>query len=508
MNIAAYCRVSTDKEDQLNSLETQKKFFAEYAQKNGHNLIRLYADEGISGTKTKNRKAFLQLMQDANRNSFEMLVVKDISRFARNTVDLLQNVRTLKALGIETLFLTANMTVLGQSEFVLTIFGALAQEESANMSKRVKFGKKENAKKGRVPNLVYGYNKTKGDYFNLTINQREAQIVRQIYRWYIREGHGAAKIANMLNEQGERTKRGCKFSQNAVCRILTNEIYTGKIINGKEEVADFLTGVRKAKGSENWMIMDKPELRIISNETFENAAKTLESRKTAFNIRHERHSNQYIFSTLIKCKDCGWSFRRVVRKYKNTYIKWVCSGHNGRGADSCPNAVVLDENELIQQIDTYLQDMVKNEAELEKMIKSAFMKKYKSNHDNEKYHEELEVRLQKYQRTRQKYMDMYADDLISREELNEAIGDMKDKVAEIESKLNFVKQNLDKGGRLDHILKKHMREMKTITSIQDMSNARLKNIIDRIEVDHEGNIDIYLKMLSDFGVEELKGQKV
>ena len=170
MNIAAYCRVSTDKEDQLNSLEAQKEFFSEYTKRTGDNLVRLYAAEGISGTKIKNRKEFLRMMADAEHGLFDMVVVKDISRFARNTVDLLQNVRKLKALGIETQFLTANMTSMGNSEFVLTIFGALAQEESANTSKRVKFGKKMNAEKGRVPNIVYGYDKTIGDYFNL--NQR------------------------------------------------------------------------------------------------------------------------------------------------------------------------------------------------------------------------------------------------------------------------------------------------------------------------------------------------
>lgn len=109
-----------------------------------------------------------------------MVIVKDISRFARNTVDFLQSIRQLKALNIETVFLTANQTVLGNSEFVLTIFGALAQEESANTSKRIKFGKKINAEKGRVPNFVYGYDKTNGDYFNLTVNQNEAKIVNEI----------------------------------------------------------------------------------------------------------------------------------------------------------------------------------------------------------------------------------------------------------------------------------------------------------------------------------------
>lgn len=212
MNIAAYCRVSTDKADQLNSLEAKKEFFSEYTKRTGDTLVRLYADEGISGTKIKNRKEFLRMMSDAEHGLFDMVVVKDISRFARNTVDLLQNVRKLKSLGIETQFLTANMTSMGNSEFVLTIFGALAQEESANTSKRVKFGKKMNAEKCRVPNIVYGYDKTIGDYFNLAINKEESKVVKQIYKWYTEEGYGAAKIANMLNEKGYKTKRNCKWS--------------------------------------------------------------------------------------------------------------------------------------------------------------------------------------------------------------------------------------------------------------------------------------------------------
>lgn len=123
MNIAAYCRVSTDKADQLNSLEAQKQFFTEYTKRTGDTLVRLYADEGLSGTKIKNRKEFQQMMADADTGLFDMVVVKDISRFARNTVDLLQNIRRLKSLGIETQFLTANMTSMGNSEFVLTISG-------------------------------------------------------------------------------------------------------------------------------------------------------------------------------------------------------------------------------------------------------------------------------------------------------------------------------------------------------------------------------------------------
>ena len=311
MNIAAYCRVSTDKADQLNSLEAQKEFFSEYTKRTGDTLVRLYADEGISGTKIKNRKEFLRMMSDAEHGLFDMVVVKDISRFARNTVDLLQNVRKLKSLGIETQFLTANMTSMGNSEFVLTIFGALAQEESANTSKRVKFGKKMNAEKGRVPNIVYGYVKTIGDYFNLEINKEEAAVIKQIFKMYTEEGYGALKIANHLNEQGVRTKRGCTWSQNAICRILDNELYTGKVINGKQEVTDFLTGKRTEKDETEWMVVERPDLRIIEPEIYEKAKEVRAAKSKSFHLTSERESNKYLFSTLIKCKECGWSFRRI-----------------------------------------------------------------------------------------------------------------------------------------------------------------------------------------------------
>lgn len=502
MNIAAYCRVSTDKSDQLNSLEAQKKFFTEYTEKSGYNLVRLYADEGISGTKTKNRKEFLRLMRDAHHGLFDMVVVKDISRFARNTVDLLQNVRTLKALGIETTFLTANMTVLGQSEFVLTIFGALAQEESANTSKRVKFGKKMNAEKGRVPNIVYGYDKTIGDYFNLTINEEEAKTIHQIYEWYLNEGFGAAKIANMLNEKGLKTKRNCSWSQNAVCRILTNELYTGKIINGKQEVSDFLTGARENKDESEWLVAERPDLRIIEPEQYEKAQQLLHGRHDAFHMKRERQSNKYLFSTLIKCKECGWSFRRTVRTYKNTYIRWVCSGHNGKGADSCPNAITVDEEELIQVLEEYFAEILQNKKRVISYVVNEFTKVYKAKDDNANYEKELTVRLAKLKKVRQKYMDMYADDLISREELNEKIGGMKSEMERLENDLKLVQYNLDKGDQLETIIKKTFQNIEDVASVRDMTNEQLKQIIQKIEVDKDGNVDIYLRLLGDLGLDE------
>lgn len=502
MNIAAYCRVSTDKSDQLNSLETQKEFFLEYTKRTGDNLIKLYADEGISGTKIKNRMEFQRMLADAEKGLFDMVVVKDISRFARNTVDLLQSVRKLKSLGIETQFLTANMTSMGNSEFVLTIFGALAQEESANTSKRIKFGKKMNAEKGRVPNIVFGYDKTIGDYFNLSINENEAMAIRQIFQWYTEEGYGGSKIANMLNERGIKTKRGNNWSQNSVCRILTNEIYTGKIINGKEEIADFLTGQRKEKNESEWFVTIRPELRIIEDEVFDKAQDILKGRHDSFKITHERQSNKYLFSTLIKCKECGWSFRRTVRQYKNTYVRWVCSGHNGKGADSCPNAVTVDEEELIQALQEYFQEILSKKKKVINYVIKEFQRVYKAKDENIEYEKQLNAELNKLRKSREKYMDMYTDDLISREELNEKIGGMRKEIERLENELKMVSYHLTKGEQLEAILNSTFKQLEDITDVHEMTNAQLKRLIQKIEVDKEGNVDIYLRLIGDLGLDE------
>ena len=499
MNVAAYCRVSTDKSDQLNSLETQKKFFTEFTEKNGYNLVNLYADEGISGTKVKNRKEFLRLMNDARRGMFEMVIVKDISRFARNTVDFLQSIRTLKELDIETVFLTSNQKVLGNSEFVLTIFAALAQEESANTSKRVKFGKKMNAQKGRVPNLVFGYDKIQGDYFNMTVNEREADVIRMVYSLYLNEGCGASKIASILNERNIKTKRGSKWSQNGICRLLTNPLYTGKIVNGKEEVKDFLTGERITKEQSEWMVVERPELRIISDEEFESAANLLKKRHDAFHMTHERQSNRYLYSTLIRCAECGYSFRRSVYRGQ---IRWVCSGRNEKGTASCSNRTIIREEDLTHDLQVYFADIITNRKEFTDGIVTRFNSEYKDLDSSRESYDELEKKCAKLENTAQKYMDMYVDELISREKLNEKLGAVNREIEQLRNEMKMLEVNLTKGDRLEEIIYETLDSIDDITDMSAMTNAGLKKIIDRIVVGADGGIDVYLRLMGELGLDE------
>lgn len=273
MKIAAYCRVSTSSSEQLSSLENQKLFFEEYARKNGFKLHKIYADKGISGKALKNRGEFLQMLNDSEKKPFDMLVVKDISRFARNTVDFLTGIRKLRSHGIDVRFLSCNMDTLGESEFAITMFAAIAQEESYNLSKRIMFGKKVSASKGRTPPYIYGYDKI--DTYSLSINTAEAEVVKLIFKSYTSGKMGIRKIASMLNEKNIPTKKEKEWTAKGVRRIITNPIYTGVLINNKTETLDFLESTRRIIPKEKNFMHKRGDLAIISKSQFAKAQKIL-----------------------------------------------------------------------------------------------------------------------------------------------------------------------------------------------------------------------------------------
>lgn len=277
MNIAAYCRVSTKSDEQLSSLENQKAFFEEYAKKHNLNLVKIYADRGISGKALKNREAFSLMLSESKSRIFDMLVVKDISRFARNTVDFLVGIRTLKSRGIDVRFLSCNMDTLGESEFALTMFAAIAQEESYNLSKRIMFGKKVSAGKGRTPPVIYGYDKT-GTY-SLSVREDESRVIKKIFSLYTKSDMGIRKIAAFLNEKAIPTKLGRQWNAKTIRRILSNPIYCGILINNKSETVDFMESTRRILPEGENYTHYRPELAIISKRTFEKAQLTLASRR-------------------------------------------------------------------------------------------------------------------------------------------------------------------------------------------------------------------------------------
>ena len=488
-NVVAYCRVSTDKEDQINSFIAQQEFFKKYAEQHNLNLIRIYADEGITGTSRKNRKEFNSMMKDSEKGLFQCVLVKDVSRLARNTVDFLQSIRRLKALNINVRFITANMETQECNEFTLTVLAAMAQEESANMSKRVKFGKKVNAEKGRVPNQCFGYIKTNGDYFHLQVNQEEAKIIRGIFDMYVNQGYGSHKIAKHLNDLGLTSARGVPWSTTAVSRLLKNKIYAGYIVNGKSEITDFIEKTRKQKDQSEWIEIERPELRIIPLEVWEQAQQINQKNNSELtSTLHKKRSNQHLFSTLITCPECGYSFRRFTRKNAGgVRIWWACSGRNHYGTNSCKNKITIPENELIENIDNYFHTLT---VDREKFI-TALMGQYQKQQMPDAG-QALQDQLKTLQIKREKQIAMFEAEIISLSELKKRTTAIDKQIAQMKLELSQYgtpENNEAKMKKLYDLLVNHLEKY---TSVENMTNAELKTLISEIIPYPDGRIKIKL----------------
>lgn len=506
MNVVGYCRVSTKKDDQLNSLEAQKGFFEKFAKQKGYNLVEIYADEGIGGTTIKKRKELQRLLTDSKSNSFEMVLIKDISRLARNTMELLKIINDFKENNKKVYFLSYSMDAQELSAFNITLLGAVAQEESHNISVRVKASKKRNAEQGKVPNFVYGYDKIPKELFKLKINEEESKIVKEIFDMYVDKKYGATKIAIELNSRGLKTKRGKRWSQNAISRILKNEIYIGKVINNKQKVEDYLKGDRVDNPEEEWNIKHYEELRLIDDDVFNKAQEILAERYDEFGVNRKvrkKESNKYLFSTLIKCKHCGYSYRRLHRKFpKKEYTYWTCSGRNTYGVESCPNATKVDEEEMTSALGHILQQVVSIKDNYIKEIKAEFKRLYDEINPTKLDMDDLIEELKKLKKSEEKEMDLFRNELIDMKTLKEKVKPIKSEIISIEEKISLLKQKITYEDKADDILNKTFSDISSILNISKADNADLKRVIEKIEVDKDGYVEVYFKVLGNFGVKE------
>lgn len=499
MNLAAYCRVSTDKEEQLASLTNQKTFFIEYAKRNCHELFRLYADEGISGTSLKQREAFNQLMRDARYGFFQAVVVKDISRLARNTVDFLISIRELKSLGINVIFLNANMDSMGDSEFILTLFSAMAQEESANLSKRTKFGKKLNAEKGRVPLKLFGYDRI--DNFTLARNPEEARIVRKIFNLYNEKGLGCRTISVTLNRDGDKTKYGHEWNARGVRRVLVNPIYKGTLVNHKYEIEDFLTGKQVSIPPEEHFLHERPEWAIVSPEVFQKAQEIMSSRRIKYDsgepFREARYSSKHVFSTLIKCAHCGRSFTRKTYTYKNTRVYWRCVTNDQYTAERCDNNVVLNEPELIQELKQYFNSLITNKEAFISGVLESLQQKIPKNEDPVKKQQDMEVKRKKLLSKKERYQEMYANDLITLTELKVKLSSILEELKAVDMDLDQIEQSARILNNAERVIHRYTDEILRFLDLDTITNQDMRRLVDHISVKRDGNIRIVLKKFED-----------
>ncbi len=352
LRVCAYARVSTEKEEQINSYNSQLKYYEEKIKANSDwKYVGIYADEGITGTLDYKRDGFMKMMQDATQNKFDMIITKSISRFGRNTVDTLKYVRLLKEKGIAIYFEEERINTLEISgEIMLTVLSAMAQQESENISSHVKLGLQMKQKRGELIGyngcLGYVYDK---DTKEISINYEEAEIVRYIFERYC-QGVGCTTIAKELTNMKYKTPTGKKkWHESTIREILKNEKYKGDVLQGKTYTTDPISHRRVVNmGEENQYYIAEHHEPIISERMFKQAQEILQKRGgvRGSGRRKGNFSRKYPFSSRLYCGFCGnlLTRRNWHSGTKNSITVWHCMEFVKHGKENCPHCKAMKEN--------------------------------------------------------------------------------------------------------------------------------------------------------------------
>ena len=356
--VAAYCRVSTDSEEQLNSYEAQKSYYTQKIEESSDwEMAEIYADEGISGTSMKKRTEFKKMITACKRGHIDLIITKSLSRFARNTVDCLETVRLLKANGIGVYFEKENINTLTESsEFLITLFSGFAQAESESLSKNVAWGWRKSAEAGNVYfqyKRMLGYRK--GVDGQPEIVPEEAKIIRRIYRRYL-AGCSLGQIKQELEQDNIPTAQKVeRWSSAVIHNILTNEKYMGDALLQKTYITDCISKkVKKNMGERPMYYVENNHPAIIPRETFDQVQKEMTRRSSKRKVLQKsgktelgKYSGKYALTELLVCGECGSPYKRVTwARNGKKRIVWRCVSRLEFGTKYCHNSPTLDESRL------------------------------------------------------------------------------------------------------------------------------------------------------------------
>ncbi len=382
LRVAAYCRVSTDSDEQATSYETQVSHYTEYIEKNPEwELAGIYADDGISGTNTKKREEFNKMIDECEAGNIDMIITKSISRFARNTLDCLKYIRQLKDMNIPVLFEKESINTMdAKGEVLITIMASLAQQESQSLSQNVKLGLQYRYQQGKVSvnyNRFLGY--TKSPDGKLVIDPEQAEVVKRIYREYL-EGKSMKKIAKGLEADGILTGAGKpKWYDSTVNKILRNEKYIGDALLQKTYTTDFLNKTRvKNNGIVPQYYVEDNHEAIIPKDIFLKVQEELMRRSSLKNSKTGKkrgYSANHCFSQIVICGECGEMFRRLHWNNRGKKsIVWRCVSRLEPTGLECHARTVNEEllkdivlqaiNKLLSDKSNYKQQLQQNIAEV------------------------------------------------------------------------------------------------------------------------------------------------
>ena len=465
LRVCFYARVSTDKDEQLHSLQSQISFFNDYISKVPNwKFVGSYIDEGISGTLVKKREEFLKMIEDARIHKFDLILTKEISRFSRNTLDSIKYTQELLSNGVGVYFLNDNInTILPDSELRLTLMSSIAQDEVRRLSERVSFGMKRSIDNGVVLGCsnIYGYVKDKG---KLVIDEEQAEMIKIIFGRYANTTDGLSKVSRYLYNLGYKGRTGKRIDTTILTRIIENPKYKGYYCGHKSKVLDYRTKQKKKLNEENWIIYkDNDNVPpIVSEELWERANIKLKQRQDSFTNRAVNKAvfqNRYTYSGKIYCGCHNLTYHRVSASKRKNNPVWECQVYRKESLKGCSNPRVF-ELELDAAFKNMFNKLFKKRNNIFDEVLNE-CKNYLETNNSELDIKNLESKILVLNNKKDKLLELVMEEYLSKEDykkqvdlINEDLNIYQNKISElqcnkkdknyIENKINEIKNALEK----------------------------------------------------------------
>ena len=506
LRVAAYCRVSTDDEEQLTSYEAQKNYYTDKIMTNKEwTMAGIFADEGITGTSARKRPEFLRMIRQCKQGKIDIVLTKSISRFARNTVDCLNYVRALKELGIAVIFEKENMNTLEiDSEILITMLGAFAQSESESISANVRWGIRQAMKEGKATiqyKYLYGYRK--GDDGKPEIIPDQAEVVRKIYDLFL-SGTPVRGIQEYLNANSVPNINGePKWARNAIDSILTNEKYCGDVLLQKTYIDDCINKkVKKNTGQLPMYLVQNHHEGIISRETFDAAQAELArrsagkspSKKNAPTGR-SRYSSKYALSDRLYCGECGTRYQRCTWRNRDgsKRIVWRCVSRVDYGNKYCHDSPTLDEEPLHRAVLAAINSTVKDKNNIVYNLKAAMEKELAPAAGQQLSLSEIDNQLEQLNIEFSKVL-AEASESGDQAAYSDRFRDIMQHQTELKAQRNEIQRMLAESGKAAaHIEQCRQAAETTPSAITEWDEALIRQVVESVTVETGSEIIVALK---------------
>lgn len=509
LRVTFYARVSTDKDEQINSLENQIQYYTELIQsKPNWTYIEGYIDEGISGTSTKKRDSFNRMIRDAKAGRFDFIITKEISRFSRSTLDSIKYTQELLEHDVGVLFQNDNINTLdSDSEFRLVVMAGVAQDEVRKLSERLKFGFRQAIKNGHVlgNDKLWGYDKKD---CVLTINEEEAQVVRRIFDLYANQQMGIRRISQTLYDEGFTSRKGNTFNVLTIRHILCNPKYKGWYCANKSQTVDYRSKRKVFLDESEWVMYPDPSIPAIVSEELWDRANALYKRRSQQMMSHQSAAefhNRYPYSGKIICEEHGTSFhRQVLRSSKGEKEVWQCRVYRNRGRVAC-SAPQLRTTELDQTMAQIFDQLTQNKQAIIDAVVTV-LQSVPDEHDYAQDLRRIEEDLSSIQAKKDRLLEMSIEGVISTAEFKQRNDGFNEQAKVLEERLAVLQSEAEKGQQTTAQLQEIRSALEEELTFQNSVNSALvTTILDKIIVKkgstkEELHLEIHLKFGGPYGV--------